>query len=97
MTSFTRVSGLVLEHNVVSSLIVCANLNVSPGDRQDGAGPPRGGADGAQWAAGVDRLHGNHRVARQERSQVTLPDEGVDECHENMLPGPKFLKNVFLN
>lgn len=52
-----------------------ADLDVSPGDWQDGAGAPGGGADGAERAAGVDRLHGNHRVARQERCKVAFPDE----------------------
>lgn len=55
--------------------MICADLNVSPGDRQDGAGAPGGGADGAQRAAAVDRLHGDHRVARQEGGQVGLPVE----------------------
>ena len=34
--------------------IMKTDLDVSPGDWQDGAGAPGGGADGAQRAAGVD-------------------------------------------
>ena len=55
--------------------IMKTDLDVSPGDWQDGAGAPGGGADGAQRAAGVDRLHGHHGVARQEGGEVGLPVE----------------------
>lgn len=55
--------------------VICADLDVSPGDWQDGTGAPGGGANGAQWTAGVDRLHDNHRVARQEGGKVGLPEE----------------------
>lgn len=66
-------------------IIICTDLDVNPGDGQDGTGAPGGGADGAQWAAGVDRLHGNHRVARQERGKVGLPgEERPDGRHGNM-------------
>lgn len=51
------------------------HLDVGPRDRQDGAGAPRSGADGAQRAAAVHRLHGDHRVARQEGGEVGLPEE----------------------
>ena len=51
------------------------DLDVSPGDWQNGAGAPGGGADGAQRAAGVDWIHGDHRVAGQEGGEVGLPVE----------------------
>lgn len=48
------------------------DLDVGPGDGQDGAGAPGGGADGAQGAA-VVHMHGHHGVAGQEGGQVGLP------------------------
>lgn len=63
--------------------MICADLDVSPRDWQDGAGAPRSSADGAQRAAAVDRLHGNHRVARQEGGKVGLPDESMNSYWQN--------------
>lgn len=68
------------DHKTRTSLMICANLDVSPGDWQDGAGAPGSGADGAQRVAGVAWMHGNHRMAGQEGGEVGLPDEEQIDC-----------------
>lgn len=50
--------------------LMSSDLDISPRNGQNGAGAPGCSADGAQRAAGVNWLHGNHRVARQERGKV---------------------------
>lgn len=72
-----------VSRGLIQSLRSRTDLDVRPGDGQDGAGAPGCGADGAQRAAGVHRVHRDHRVARQERSEVGLPVEPqVGERHD---------------
>lgn len=52
--------------------MIWTDLYVGPGDGQDGARAPGCSADGAQWAAGVDWLHGYHRMTREEGGKVSL-------------------------
>lgn len=75
--SFLFVSELFsdISCSFVTSPVICTDLDVSPGDWQDGAWAPGGSADGAQRAAAVDWIHGDHRVTRQEGGKVGLPVE----------------------
>lgn len=65
------------------------DLDVSPGDRQDGTGAPGGGADGAQWAARVDWIHRDHRVAGQEGGEVGLPVEEENTENQRWIVFPR--------
>lgn len=69
--------------------MIWTDLYVGPGDGQDGAWAPGCSADGAQWAVGVDWLHGYHRMTREEGSKVSLAVKGKNNnpfLNKSLLP-----------